>query len=185
MVFTTGTFNNQVWYHHQMTITKLNFEWKWVWNLWLVVSISGYLITLCMLIISPLGSGNILALKMLYRTFCKWYDQCNIHERLASSVRSMSIHYGDVIMGAIAFQITSLAIVYSTVFSYADQRKHQSSASLGFVRGIHRRPVNSPHKWPVTGKMFPFDDVIMQYGVLVWTSDVITPVTSNHQLISP
>ena len=42
-----------------------------------------------------------------------------------------------------------------------DQRKHQSSASLAFVRGIHRRPVNSPHKWPVTRKMFPFDDVIM------------------------
>ena len=41
------------------------------------------------------------------------------------------------------------------------QRKHQSSASLAFVRGIHRRPVNSPHKWPVTWKMFPFDDVIM------------------------
>ena len=43
----------------------------------------------------------------------------------------------------------------------ADQRKHQSSASLAFVRRIHRRPVNSPHKWPVTRKMFSFDDVIM------------------------
>ena len=43
----------------------------------------------------------------------------------------------------------------------ANQRKHQSSATLTFVRGIHRRPVNSPHKWPVTWKMFPFDDVIM------------------------
>ena len=61
----------------------------------------------------------------------------------------------------IASQITSLMIVYSTVYSDADQRKHQSSASLGFVRGIHRGPVNSPHKWPVTRKMFPFDDVIM------------------------
>ena len=48
--------------------------------------------------------------------------------------------------------------------SDADQRKHQSSASLAFVRGIHRGPVNSPHKWPVTGKMFPFDGVIMQLG---------------------
>ena len=70
-------------------------------------------------------------------------------------------HYGDVIMGAIASQITSLTIVYSIVYSDADQRKHQSSASLAFVRGIHRGPVNSPHKWPVTPKMFPFDDVIM------------------------
>ena len=71
-------------------------------------------------------------------------------------------HYTDVIMGAIASQITSLTIVYSTVYSDADQRKHQSSASLAFVWGIHRGPVNSPHKWPVTRKMFPFDDAIME-----------------------
>ena len=75
-------------------------------------------------------------------------------------------HYGDVIMGEIASQIASLAIVYSTVYSEADQRKHQSIASLAFVRGIHRSPVNSPHKWPVTRKMFPFDDVIMILTVL-------------------
>ena len=43
----------------------------------------------------------------------------------------------------------------------ADQRKHQNSASLAFVRGIHRSPVNSSNKGPVTRKMFPFDDVIM------------------------
>ena len=64
-------------------------------------------------------------------------------------------------MGAIASQITSLTIVYSIVYSGIDQRKHQSSASLAFVRGIHRSPVNPLHKWPVTRKMFPFDDVIM------------------------
>ena len=50
---------------------------------------------------------------------------------------------------------------YSTVYSGVDQRKHQSSASLAFVWGIHRWPVNSPHKWPVTREIFPFDDVIM------------------------
>ena len=54
-----------------------------------------------------------------------------------------------------------LTIVYSTVYSGAYQRKHQSSASLAFVRGIHRWPVNYPHKGPVTRKLFPFDDVIM------------------------
>ena len=70
-------------------------------------------------------------------------------------------HYDDVIMGSIASQITSLTIVYSIVYSDADQRKHQSSASLAFVWGIHRGPVNSPHKWQVTRKMFPFDYVIM------------------------
>ena len=72
-----------------------------------------------------------------------------------------TMHYDDVIMGAMASQITSLTIVYTTVYSDADQRKHQSSASLAFVRGIHQGPVNSPHKWPVTRKMSPFDDVIM------------------------
>ena len=70
-------------------------------------------------------------------------------------------HYVDIIMGTIASQITSLTIVYSTVYSDADQRKHQISASLAFVWGIHRRPVNSLHKWRVTRKMLPFDDVIM------------------------
>ena len=65
-------------------------------------------------------------------------------------------------MGRIASQITSLTSVYSIVYSEADQRKPQSSASLAFVRGIHRGPVNSPRKWPVTRKMFPFDDVIMK-----------------------
>ena len=64
-------------------------------------------------------------------------------------------------MGTIASQITSLIIVYSTVYYGADQRIHQSSALLAFVWGIHRGPVNSPHKWPVTRMMFPFDDVII------------------------
>ena len=65
-------------------------------------------------------------------------------------------------MGTVASQITSVTIVYTTVYSDADQSKHQSSASLAFVWGIHRGPVNSPHKWPVTRKMLPFDDVIMR-----------------------
>ena len=71
------------------------------------------------------------------------------------------LHYDDVIMSEIASQITSLTIVYSTVHLGADQSKHQSSASLAFVWEIHRWPVNFPHKWPVTRKIFPFDDVIM------------------------
>ena len=71
------------------------------------------------------------------------------------------VHYDDVTMSGKASQITSLTIVYSTVYPGADQRKHQSPAPLAFVRGIHRGPVNSPHKWPAKRKMFPFDDVIM------------------------
>ena len=63
--------------------------------------------------------------------------------------------------------ITSITSVYSTVYSGADQRKYQSSASLAFVRGIHRGPVNYPHKGPVTQKMFPFDDVIMFFIICI------------------
>ena len=70
-------------------------------------------------------------------------------------------HYIDVIMGTMTSQITSLTIVYPIVYSGADQRKHQSSVSLAFVRGIHRWSVNSTHKAPVTPKMFPLGDVIM------------------------
>ena len=63
------------------------------------------------------------------------------------------VRYSDVIMSTVMPQITA-AIVHSTVCSGADQRKHQSSASLAFVRGIHRWPANSPHKGPVTRKIF-------------------------------
>ena len=76
------------------------------------------------------------------------------------------IHYSDVIMSAMASQISAVLIVSSTVFSSKDQRKHQSSAWLAFVRGIHRWLVNSFHKGPVMQKMFPFDDVIMSWCIL-------------------
>ena len=59
-------------------------------------------------------------------------------------------------MSTMVSQITSLTIVYSAVYSGADQRKHQRSVSLASVRGIHLWPMNSPHKWPVTRKIFPF-----------------------------
>ena len=71
-------------------------------------------------------------------------------------------------MNTVASQITSLTIVYSTIYSGADQRKHQSSPSLALVWGIHRGPVNSPHRGPVTRKMFPFDDVIMRFSLFWW-----------------
>ena len=77
-------------------------------------------------------------------------------------------HYDDVIVSVVASQITSLTIVYSTVYPDSDQRKHQSSVSLAFVWGIHRGPVNSPHKWPVTRKMSPLDDVIMVKRSVIW-----------------
>ena len=77
-------------------------------------------------------------------------------------------HYGDVIMSAMASQITGVWMVCSTICSGAHQRKHQSSASLVFGRGIHRWPVNPHHKRPVPRKMFPFNDVIMDTAVCWW-----------------
>ena len=76
-----------------------------------------------------------------------------------------TLHYSDVIMTAIASQVSSLTIVYSIAYSDTDQRKHQSSVSLASVRAIHRWPVNSPHKRPVKRKMFQFDNVIMWNSV--------------------
>ena len=95
---------------------------------------------------------------------CRQYNehQYTCFQHVCYAIMSCK-YYNDVILGAIASQITSLAIVFSTDYLDTDQRKHQSSASLAFVRGIHRRPVKSPHKWPVTRKMFPINDVIMQW----------------------
>ena len=87
-------------------------------------------------------------------------------------------HYSEFIMRTMAWQITSLTIVYSTIYSRACQRKHQSSASLASVWGIHRWPMNSPHKGPVTRKMFPFDDVIRGEEVTegLFRLEVLTPI---------
>ena len=84
----------------------------------------------------------------------------NIHTG-QQTLQQPFVHYSDAIMSTMASQITSLTSIYSTVYSGADQRKHQSSASLAFVQIIHWRPVNSPPKGPVMWKVFPFDDVIM------------------------
>ena len=97
--------------------------------------------------------------------------------------KSFPHHYDDVIMGTIASHITSLPGVYSTVYSGADQNKHQSSASLAFVWGIHRGPVNSPHKCPVTRKMFPFDDVIMQLVLCHWINQLMVDSLYNRSVV--
>ena len=74
-------------------------------------------------------------------------------------------HYNDIIMSTMVSQILGLAIVYLTVHSCGDQkRKHKSSASLTFRRGIHPWPVNSQHKGTVTRRVFPFDYVIKVFS---------------------
>ena len=86
-------------------------------------------------------------MRLLFHDYCEYVFHRN--------------HYSDVIMSAMASQITGAYNVCSIVGSGADHRKHQNSASLAFVWGVHRSPVNSPNKGPVTRKMFPFDDVII------------------------
>ena len=85
-----------------------------------------------------------------------WYYLLSLISVISS--QTVWIHCKDVIMSAVASQITGVSIVYWTA---DESSKHQSSASLAFVRGIDQLPVDAPHKGPVTRKIFPFDDVIM------------------------
>ena len=107
-----------------------------------------------------------------YAQYLLWYLQADCYTLfcygfiITSSCVDMIIlplfsHYSDVIKDVMVSQVTNLTIEYPTVYIGTDQRKYQSSASLAFVSEIHWWPVNSPQKWPVTRKMFPFDDVIM------------------------
>ena len=114
--------------------------------------------------------SNYIYIKVWDKIFhsCLNYNKIGSETAIEGKVRMSNhipqlrmVNYDDVTMGAMESQITSLTIVYSTVYSDADQRKHESSALLAFVWGIHRGPVNSPHKWPVARKMFPLHDVIM------------------------
>ena len=82
---------------------------------------------------------------------------------VTNTITSLCGPYSDVIMGAMASLITGVSIVYSTVCSGVNQRKHQSSALLAFVRGIHWWPANSLYKGPVTRVIFPYDCVIMYH----------------------
>ena len=95
--------------------------------------------------------------------------------------RTWKKHYRDIIMSMMESQITGASIVYLTVCSGTDQRKHQSFASLAFVRGIHWWPVNSPQK------MFPFNDVIMQasFGNLTHILSCHNYILHNWMSISP
>ena len=111
--------------------------------------------------------------ELFFHSMLLWWVT-NAFISLSSWLGVINLHYNDVIMGAMSSQITSLVIVYSTVNSWADQRKYQSSTSLAFVRGINRWPVNSPHKGPVTRKLFPFDDVITTTSCAVGGSRVVT-----------
>ena len=135
--------------------TFFSFHETWIWLGVPVVWIS-YILGACLII----SLAVVILASKYWRTSAGDNDDYTFN-MFPSQFLWPFMHYNDVIMATIASQITSFTIVYSIVYSDADQRKHQSSASLAFVWGIHRGPVNSPHKWPVTRNMFPFDDVIM------------------------
>ena len=109
------------------------------------------------------------------QSFLNWFNLVD-----CSQVILDIFHYSDVIMSPVVSQINGVSIVYSTVCSGADQRKHQSSASLVFVMGIHRWAVNSPHKGPVTRKLFPFDDVIVCWSTdSTWLCNIYGSLTTT------
>ena len=126
--------------HYDVIVMATNHVGCWIINVW-----------------EKMVSNNCFSIISFLFSFCD--TNCNGHS-----------HYDDVIMGTIASKITSLTFVYTIVYSDADQRKHQSSTSLAFVWQIHRGPVNSPHKGPVTRKMSPFNDVIMPRIIHRWHS---------------
>ena len=79
-------------------------------------------------------------------------------------IRLAIFHYSDVIMSTMASQITGVSIVYSPFSSGGDKKNIKAPGHWPLLGGNHRWPVNSPHKWPVTRKMFPSDDVIMLWS---------------------
>ena len=97
--------------------------------------------------------------KIKIETYSRDFNGFCVTEDITSTY-SMRHHNSDVIISAMASQ-SGVSIVCSIVWSGTDQWKHQSYTPLAFVKGIHRWPVDSPHKGPVTSKMFLFDDVIM------------------------
>ena len=127
----------------------------------------------------------IIGLDLGSKLFDEWLSDWNISAQInhwlyeTVYVVLQTKRYIDVIMSTMASQITSVSIVCSPVCSGADWRKYQSSTSLAFVRGIHWSPVNSQHKGPVTQKMFPFDDVIME---IIFPSIVLhqSPLVANE-----
>ena len=98
-------------------------------------------------------------LKILNTVITSVYVLANGMASLHVKTFANTVHYNDVIMSAMASQITSVSNVCSIIWSGADQRKRQCSGSLAFfVRGIYRWSVDSPHKGPVTWEMSPFDN---------------------------
>ena len=92
-------------------------------------------------------------------------------EAVVFKIQFLYSHYIDVIMTTMASQFTSLTVVYSTVYSDADQWKHKSSASLAFVRGIHRGRWIPRTKGQSRGKCFHLMTPSWYYRLISWVLD--------------
>ena len=148
--------NVSIWWHHHADVSQ---SCLWFKSTVMLINISVLYCCSdwCPLICHP-HTRNISNACADGLVFSQELHLSNFHFSFPLGVR----HYSDaIIMSTMPSQITGISIVYSTICSDVDQRKHQISTSLAFVRGIHRWPVNSPYKGPVTWKMSPFDDVIM------------------------
>ena len=111
----------------------------------------GYLVKIMCNTFYHINMVNIL-FKLNQITVCQ---MCTKHKHLATEIYSNDSRYTGVAMSAMASHIIGISSVFSTVCSCAHHRKHQSSASLAFLRGIDRWPMDSSHKRPVTRKCFP------------------------------
>ena len=112
------------------------------------------------------------------RTLCKFQNIINIF--ILKSHMKRSIHYNDAIMGRWRLKSPAGPVFTHPFIRAQTKEKHQSSALLAFVWGIHPGPANSPHKWPVTRKMFPFDDVIMNISEKVALVLMTSAMTSQR-----
>ena len=118
-------------------------------------------------------------------THWRWCQRFKGREFASRIWQHKLAHYYNVIMSTMASQVTSLTITYSSVCSGAGKKTHQISASLAFVRGIHRWPANSLRKGPVTRKMFPFDGVFMLWDRGLYGIPCVCPYLILENGIQP
>ena len=91
-------------------------------------------------------------------------------------------HYRDVIMGASdgVSNHQPHACLLNRLFRRRTKRKHQSSASLAFMRGIHRRTGNSRPKWPVIWIFFHLMTLSCLAELIHWGRDKMAAISRRH-----
>ena len=110
-----------------------------------------------------MSCGSYLSLTFLSGVVLSTKRQINYRDRypFISYNLTLNLHYCDVIMGAMGRKSPASWLFTQPLIQAQINQNIKAPRHWPFVRGIHRLPVNSPHKWPVTRKIFPFDDVIV------------------------